>query len=104
MATPTSETSIPASPASIATPTHSAASRARPPSATLAAMFVSGLGKRKRELTHMDGIPVAMILEGAKAALEREVRTPRRVSLPELAKGTVAHKTDIEMAAEEGGG
>lgn len=47
---------------------------------TLADMVAQHTGeKRKREATHVEGIPVACILESEKTDGVREIRTSRRV-------------------------
>ncbi|BEJ12550.1 hypothetical protein CspHIS471_0210100 [Cutaneotrichosporon sp. HIS471] len=62
-------------------------------------MLLHRLGKRKREVSHIQGIPVEVVLASPKNSGEREVRTWRRLSL-QAAKANMPAENQIEMAAE----
>ncbi|CAK9785628.1 unnamed protein product [Cutaneotrichosporon oleaginosum] len=92
--TPPTSTSTSTSPAT--TPT---------PAPTLAALLPSpGLGKRKREVSHISGIPVAVVLAPAKITGAREVRTHRRIEKTSTAGHMPAAEAEAEAGVEEAEG
>lgn len=82
-----------ATPSPIIPTTPTTVAQTPPTSATLAELLALPGRKRKREVTHIEGIPVAMVLERPKGGA-REVRTPRRLGTSKEVAKTMVVLTD----------